>query len=191
MPDATASSAEPVDGSATPMELATKLVQAQRTLNGLKARVKTTADQIQELQSSLLTAIEDGKFPQSSNVEGASVHRKSQLWASPADGDHERLTAILDGLGEDYEHLLPTTVNSQTLSGFIREKLADAPLIEDRPMVNEDTGEVVLDDDGDPVMQTAFLTLEERARLVLPASLCDALKLTDKVTVNVTGAGSA
>jgi hypothetical protein len=48
---------------------------------------------------------------------------KSQWWASPKDGDHARLAATLEALG--MHEYLPSTVNSQKISGYVRDYIDD------------------------------------------------------------------
>lgn len=148
-----------------PMAKARDLVVLQRRKKALDAQLGDVETRIKQLKTEMQTLIEDDQFPDKARVDGASVFLWRQIWAGPAGGDHDRLTAVLGELGlHEYQ---PTKVNTQSLSAYVREALADAPLFSD---------------DG------SILTLEERARLVLPASLVAALSLTEKRDVRVNGA---
>lgn len=159
-----------------PMEAAKELVQQHREKKRLERELATVTTKIAALsKGEVLYAIDGEDFPESSRVDGASVFLWTQVWASPAKtavndkgeeaADHDHLTAVLDGLG--LHHLKPSTVNTQSLSAYVREQVDNAPFF---------------DDDGNA------LDLEARARLVLPASLVDALNLTMKREVHVNGA---
>ena len=154
-----------------PMDTAKRLVHLHREKKRLNEELGTVQAEITLLdKGEMLMAIDAENFPSSAKVDGASVFLWTQIWASPAKGeddeaDHARLTAVLDGLG--LHHLMPSNVNTQSLSAYVREQIDNAPLF---------------NDDGEA------LDLEARARLVLPASLVDALNLTMKREVHVNGA---
>ena len=157
-----------------PLEAAKRLVELYREKKDLAADAKKVQAEINRISmgddSELVLAIFADDFQESSRVDGASVFLWRQIWASPAkdddgEADHARLTAVLDGLGLD--HLRPDKVNTQSLSAYVREQIEDAP---------------IFNDDGEA------LTLEQRARAVLDGSLVDALNLTEKREVHVTGA---
>lgn len=153
-----------------PMELAAHRVLLQRKKKALEAALAATQEELGIAGGLLLTSVDGGAFPESSRVEDATVFLFRQVWASPADGangkaDHDRLTAVLDVLGLD--EYKPSTVNTQSLSAYVREEIKKAP---------------VFDDEG------KVLTLEQRARRVLPSSLVDALRITEKREMRVNGA---
>jgi hypothetical protein len=154
----------------SPMELAAHRVLLQRKKKALEAALTTTQEELVIASDLLLTSVEGGSFPESARVEDATVFLFRQVWASPASGpdgkaDHDRLTAVLDVLGLD--EYKPSTVNTQSLSAYVREEIKKAPAF----------------DDGGNV-----LTLEQRARKVLPSSLVDALRITEKREMRVNGA---
>lgn len=103
-----------------PMRKSERLVQVQRKLNTLGAQIKRLEDEKDSLQASLLEDMIEGRFPESSNIDGASVHTRRRVFFGPAEG-HAELAAVLAEIGED--ELLPSTVNSQRLSSFVREHL--------------------------------------------------------------------
>ncbi len=154
------------------MEAAGLFVKTKRLVKALEDQADDLKKHAKVLSDGLLIQVDDEQWPESSRVDGATVFRTSQLWAGPAKGpdnkpDHARLAGVLDALG--LEHLLPKTVNAQALSGYVRELMADAPLI---------------DTDGN------VLTLDQRARLVMEESLCNVLALSEPAQMKVNGAGS-
>lgn len=161
---------EPAAAPLNPMQLAEKRVLLQRRKKALETALDDVQSQINAIGPQLLTFVDTGNFPESSRVEDATVFLFTQVWAGPAKGpdnkpDHDRLTAVLDGL--ELHEYKPSTVNTQSLSAYIREEIKKAP---------------VFDDDG------KVLSLEQRARRVLPASLVDALNITEKREMRVNGA---
>lgn len=99
-----------------------------------KKRLKALSDKVQaectRLEAVVLDLIIDGLLPASFKGKmGASIYTREEVWASPAGGDHEALTEVLESLGPFYAHLLPSNVNSQSLSSIVRKSY------------NEETGE--------------------------------------------------
>lgn len=109
---------------------------------------------LKPLQEQMLQLIEDGKLPTSFKFGNGTIYTQSQLWASPKDGNHARLTDVLKSLG--LVEYLPQTVNSQSMSGFVRE-------------FRNDLGEVVVQDedhpDGLPKELAEVLNISERTSL--------------------------
>jgi hypothetical protein len=127
----------------------------------LRKRIDSAAgrldEHIKKCNKRVQDAIENGEYPESVKIDGAAVFRSKQVWASPLDGDHARLTAVLEDLG--LREYLPKTVNSQSLSGYIRGELDE----------NEE------------------LPLEQRVESIDPR-LREVLKITEKATVKINGA---
>lgn len=148
----------------TPMEAAERIVNLTREQKQLEAEVDDIKDRIKALNAELLTAIEDGDFPAKSSVAGATVFTRHDLRANAArneDGktDHDELSRWLAHYGHD--ELLPSTVNSQRLTSWIKELIRDAP---------------PFDGDGNP------LTPEQR----LAHALHDQPELVKAISVSVT-----
>lgn len=167
-----ATSVEPTADAA--MQLAKELVGLERRRKAAKSDLADIEADIKVAKLTLRDYMENEQFPMSSKVDGASVFHRTQIWAGPAevliDGqpakDHARLTRALISLGLD--DLAPKTVNSQTLSSYVREE------IDKVPRLDVDTGEL--------------LDLEQRAARALPPVLFDALKITEKHEAVVNGA---
>ena len=161
------------DATRPPMEAAKRLVELHRVRKSLDSELADIKAEITALSTGeVLMAVDAEAFPSSARVDGASVFLWTQVWASPAkadeddsSADHARLTLVLDELG--LTHLKPAKVNTQALSAYVSEQIDNAP---------------IFSEDGEA------LTLEQRAYLVLPAALVDALHLTEKREVRVTGA---
>lgn len=148
-----------------PMDLARRRVLLQRKKKALESALDDVNEQIKACGPQLQTFVENGDFPESASVEDATVFLFRQVWASPLGGNHDHLTAVLDAL--DLHEYKPSKVNSQSLSAYVREELKKAP---------------VFDDEG------RVLSLDQRARMVLPQSLVDALNITEKREMRVNGA---
>lgn len=144
------------------MQDATELVKLEQEVGALELSVATKKERIAILKKRIETAIEEGEFPSSSHVSGAAVFIKRQMWAGPLNGDHAALTKVLHKL--DLDRLGPKTVHSGTLSSYVREYL-------------------------DP---DETLPLDERLLspnpAPIPRELFDALNITEKIDVAVTGA---
>jgi hypothetical protein len=87
----------------------------------IAALTKKVNERCTKLEEQVLNLIEDEQLPPSFRGKlGSSIYTRGEIWASPLEGNHARLTEVLRGLGTGWEHLLPTNVNSQTLSGIVR-----------------------------------------------------------------------
>lgn len=145
-----------------PMQKSARLVAIQRKLNTLGAIEKRLTDEKESLQASLLEDMIEGRFPESSTIDGASVHTRRRVFFGPAEG-HAQLAAVLKDLGED--ELLPSTVNSQRLSSFVREHL-----------------------DPDEKLSIKDRLLSPNPKPLDPR-LLEAIKINEKLDVVATGAG--
>lgn len=141
-----------------PFEAAKELVVLEREKKTLDRQLDTTKERIAARKALVLQAMENEAFSTSQNVLGANVHLHTQVWAGPADGDHAALSAVLSELG--YVELLPSTVNAQRFSAFVREQIRETD---------------------------KTLPLDERIALGLP-KLAAVTKATEKREVRVTGA---
>lgn len=115
--------------SQAPMDLARELVRKTRRKRELDAELRTLKVDISDLERKLLECMEAGELPESFKIEGGSVYTREQIWASPAGGDHARLTEVLAELG--LVEYLPSTVNSHSISAYVREH------------IDPDSGEIV------------------------------------------------
>lgn len=84
----------------------------------LDAELKEVNQQIAATQEQLLAQFADAGRT-SETVDGYTIYRHPQLWASMAEGQREALVVALRETG----HAELTTVNHQTLSSFVREAL--------------------------------------------------------------------
>jgi hypothetical protein len=105
----------------TPMEIAAEFEKRCKQKKRLAALTKKVNERCTKLEEQVLNLIEDEQLPPSFRGKlGSSIYTRGEIWASPLEGNHARLTEVLRGLGTGWEHLLPTNVNSQTLSGIVR-----------------------------------------------------------------------
>ena len=139
------------------MGVSHQLVEMTRQMNRLDTASVILLDRVKKCKQMLMDAMEVGAFPTNARIDGATVYHSSQVWASPLDGDHDALTHVLSELGL-YEYV-PHTVNSQSLSAYVREHL---------------------DEDETKDLEERLATLDPRLR--------SALKITDKQQIKVTGA---
>lgn len=134
-----------------PMEVANLYYEADAVVKSAKRQLADAEKRLKPLQEQMLQLIEDGKLPTSFKFGRGSIYTQSQLWASPKDGDHERLSNVLESLG--LVEFLPKTVNSQSISGFVRE-------------FRNELGEIVVQSeehpDGLPVPLAEVLNISER-----------------------------
>lgn len=103
------------------MEAARALVDLRKQLRRLEDAVSTLEERVAKCNAIIEHYMEEGEFPFSSSVDGATVYRSVTIRASAKNKDHERLTAVLDELG--LVEYLPKTVNANTISGYVREHL--------------------------------------------------------------------
>lgn len=138
-----------------PMQVAREFQEKCRELKDAEAEVARIKEDIKPLHAQMLDLIENEKLPQSFRGPlGGNIHQSSQLWASPKDGNHARLAEVLESLG--LTEYLPKTVNSQSISAYVRE-------------FRDEMGNIVIaENEGDPG---------------LPKALADVLNMTEKFAV--------
>jgi hypothetical protein len=110
--------------SLTPMETAIRLGEVTKRTNRLKSETADLEKIQKACKAKLLSAMQEGQWPESFKLPtGGTVYLHSQVWASAKDGDHDTLTEVLRDL--DLVEYLPSTVNSQSISAYVREHLSD------------------------------------------------------------------
>lgn len=140
------------------MEVAARYYEADALVKLAKRELAAAERVLKPLQEQMLQLIENGKLPASFKHAQGSIYTQTQLWASPKDGDHKRLSDVLESLG--LVEYLPQTVNSQSISGFVRE-------------FRNELGEVVVQDEDHPEG--------------LPKELADVLNISERTTVKASG----
>jgi hypothetical protein len=144
-------SLEPMQVSALFEDLSRQAKEVKKTLDKLTKKADKTG-------SLILDLIIEEKLPGSfKRPSGANIHTQSQLWASAK--DHAHLARVLESLGK-FE-LLPKTVNSHSLSAYVRE------------FVDDETGEIVVQSDEHPEG--------------IPQELLDALNVNTKTVTKIVG----
>lgn len=142
-----------------PMEVAAKFESLSRAIKEADKALKALREKIGPVHDRVLWLIENEKLSHSFKMpSGSNIHLQSQTWASAKDGDHERLAAVLQKLG--YVEFLPKTVNSHSISAFVREHM-------------DEMGEVIVKTEDNPDG--------------LPQELIDVLKISTKSQVKPTG----
>lgn len=124
----------------------------------LKQRLLEVRESMKKYEARLIDHMENERIPESFRLGKASVFTREETWASAKDGDHANLVTVLESLG--MRDLLPKTVNSQSLSGYVRE-------------FRDEDGEVVIASEDNPEG--------------LHPDLAAALNITRKTKVIVTG----
>jgi len=102
-------------------------------LNHEIARIKDTLSDLQERKRHMMDSIlaefaEEGIDQMRVEVDGETftIYPNEILRAKAFAGDQERLGDVLEKIG--HGDLVRRTINSQTLSAFVRETLAEGPL---------------------------------------------------------------
>lgn len=164
---------------ADPADLAHAFVRAGRIKKHAAARAKIAQGALNAMVEPMLEHMRQNKWSTSAKVDGANVHRKVELFASPAEveingeavHDHGALTAVIEALAEaepqnNWDQLLPSKINGNTLAGTFREYLRNA----------------------DFTIEQQMLPVEERLVIAgCPRELVAAAKITEKPTVNANG----
>lgn len=146
--------------SLEPMEVAALFEDLNRKIKDVKKTLAKFTEQVEKTGAVLLDLIIDEKLPGSfKRPSGANIHTQSQLWASAKGGNHAHLARVLEKLGKT--ELLPKTVNSHSLSAYVRE------------FVDDETGEIVVKSDEHPDG--------------IPQELLDALNVNTKTTPKIVG----
>jgi hypothetical protein len=105
----------------TPMQVANQFERRCRQKKRLAALVKKVNAECARLEQEVMDLMEAELLPPSFRGKlGSSIYTREETWASPLDGDHAALTAVLRDLGPDYAEYLPSNVNSQSLSSLVR-----------------------------------------------------------------------
>lgn len=132
--------------SMQPMELAAELVNKTREKRDLDARLDAVKKEIAGLEARILDAMEAGDLPMSFKLGRSTVFYRSDVRASAK--DHAQLTEVLKSLG--LTEYLPKTVNSNSISAYVREHI-------------NDEGEIV---DLDPALRDALNITEQHKAIV-------------------------
>lgn len=130
------------------MQVAEAFQAASRKVKLLTADLKEARSEMARLEGRMLGLVEEGKLPESFRLNGSPIYTREEIWASPADGNHEAVAAVLLSLG--LVEYLPRTVNSQSISGYIRE------------FKDEKTGELI----GVPEELQAVLNITKKPRCI-------------------------
>lgn len=102
-----------------PMEMAKQFVALAKEKRDLEARLDHVKKGMKDLQPLLLAAIEEGRFPESSRVDGTTVFLRKQTWASAKDGNYEAACAALIECG--LEGYVNTRFNTNSVSAYVRD----------------------------------------------------------------------
>lgn len=141
----------------TPMETAKHFGEVTKRTKRLEAELADLDKEAKTCKAKLLSAMQEGQWPESFKLpEGGTIYLHSQVWASARDGDHDRLSEVLREL--DLVEYLPSKVNSQSISAYVREHLSDDEAAE---------------------LDVRLASLDQRLR--------DALNITEKNDVRVLG----
>lgn len=156
--------------------LAHALIRTLRIKKRAAVTVKAAGSATTKMIEPMLDHMKHNRWPTSGKVAGANLHRKVDLFASPVVNtingedvhDHDALTRVVKALHEaepsnNWDQLLPSKVNGQTLASTFREYLTN----------------------HDFTLEQALLPVEERLVIAgCPKALVDAAKITEKPTVN-------
>lgn len=105
------------------MEVAAAFYESDARVKTAELELKDAREERGKLEDQMKDLIEQNKLPSSFKQGRGSIYTHSQLWASVKDKDHERATGVLESLG--LVEFLPSTVNSQKLSAYVREFVDD------------------------------------------------------------------
>lgn len=103
-------------------DLADKLRTLKDEKKELEAKVKEITSEIEKVDSSLSDAMVEAECERFSR-NGSTFYLNSSLYASPQAGKKDEMISALKGNG--YGDIVVETVNSRTLSSFVREVLAE------------------------------------------------------------------
>lgn len=131
-----------------PMEVAEAFQQATKREKQAKAELADATAELRKLEQKMIELIVDGKLPESFKLNGKPIYTREEIWASPKGKDHKALAKVLKDLG--LVEFLPQTVNSQTISGYVRE------------FKDKETGELV----GIPEELLAVLNITRKSRCI-------------------------
>lgn len=107
----------------TMFELADKLKAAKERKKELDAETKTNNALIEELDQQLSAVMAEQEVPKFSR-NGSLFYLSSRLYASPKEGMRQDMIAALRANG--YGDLVTETVNANTLSSFVKERIAES-----------------------------------------------------------------
>lgn len=102
-------------------DMADKLKAAREHKKDLEAQVKEVNAEIEQLDLALSDAMAEQKVERFSH-SGSTFYLSTRLYASPASGRKDELMQALKDNG--YGSIVVETVNSGTLSSFVKEQMA-------------------------------------------------------------------
>tara|TARA_R110000751_G_scaffold14829_1_gene48033 strand:- start:233 stop:691 length:459 start_codon:yes stop_codon:yes gene_type:complete len=108
------------------MKLAKEYAKAISDKRGLEDQLSTVKDQIASLERSILNEMQENqidRLPINLGHEKVTLYIHKQLWAKPKGGDRQAVidTLLHCGLSD----LVQDNYNSNSLSAYVRERLAD------------------------------------------------------------------
>lgn len=101
-------------------EMADRLKSLKKQKKDLEDSVKALGSEIEELDRQLSNAMTEAELDRFSR-NGSTFYLKSRLFASPASGHKDEMMQALKQNG--YGSLVVESVNSNTLSSFVREQM--------------------------------------------------------------------
>lgn len=138
-----------------PMQIAERFYELDAHVKSLELSLTEAKNERKPYEAAMLDLFEQGKLPHSFKHRQGSIYLHTQVWASAKNKDHEKLTDVLKSLG--LIEFLPKTVNSQSLSAYVRE-------------FRDELGQVKIGgSDG------------------LPQELADVLSISERASVRATG----
>lgn len=104
------------------MELAREVVQKTRRRQELELELKQVKDSLSDLQQRLLDAIEEGRYPAKSQVDGMSIFVRRTVWARPKErGDEGKEAAVMALRACGLDDYVQDTFNTHSISAYVRD----------------------------------------------------------------------
>lgn len=166
----------------TAHELALTFIRAKRRAKACDAEASKMKALATRLIEPIKTEMLAGRWPLSGKVDGANLHRKSELYIAPVKAqafngeeyrDHEKLTAAIEQYIAEHPNdptawatLLPSKVNNNSLKSTVNGFLTDHEFTDEQKM----------------------LPIRDRLLIAgLPEVILDALDVDEGYTVNANG----
>lgn len=110
--------------SATTKDLMKKFIKLDQAIKKREGEVDALKKEKGPLEEELLRRFQEGGIASMKSTAGVTVALRRDLWSGAAEGNKDALHAALKAL-PDTAHMVKETVNSQTFSAWVRERIAD------------------------------------------------------------------
>jgi hypothetical protein len=108
--------------SATTKDLVKKFIKLDQSIKKKEGEVDKLKEEKGPLEAELLRRFQEGGIASMKSSTGVNVYIRRDLWSGAVDGNKDALHAAIKSV-PDIANMVKETVNSQTFSAYVRERI--------------------------------------------------------------------